>query len=153
MLGPLQHSDLVHVSPIGLVPKGHQGDEWRMIMDLSHPSSQSINDLIPSGLCSLCYPSVDDTVDFILALGRYMQLIKFDLKNAYLILPVHREDRHLLGVCWGSGVYVNLSPPFGLRSAPKIFTAFADSLAWILHHQGVRYLIHYLDNFLIIASG
>ena len=34
MLGPLQHCDLVHISPIGLVPKGHQGDassflNWR----------------------------------------------------------------------------------------------------------------------------
>ena len=26
MLGPVQHSDLVHISPIGLVPKGHQSD-------------------------------------------------------------------------------------------------------------------------------
>ena len=151
MLGPLRRSDQAHISPVGLVPKGHQGDAWSMIVDLSHPSGRSVNHLIPSDLCSLHYPSVDDAGDYILALGRYTQLIKVDLKNAYRILPIHREDRHQLGVCWEGGVYVDLCLPFGLRSAPKIFTAIADPLAWILHHQGVRCLIHYLDDFLIFA--
>ena len=123
-----------------------------MIVDLSYPGGRSVNNLIPSDLCSLRYPSVDDAVDYILALGRYTQLIKSDLKNTYHILPIHREDRHLLGVCWEEDVYVDPCLPFGLRSAPKIFTAFADSLAWILHHRGVRHLIHYLDDFLIFAS-
>ena len=34
--------------------------------------------------------------------------------------------------------------PFSLRSAPKIFTAAADALEWVLRANGV----HYIDDFL-----
>ena len=152
VLGPLPQSDSVHVSPIGLVPKGHQGNAWRMIVDLSYPSGRSVNDKISSDLCSLRYPSVDDAVGYILAMGRHTQLVKIDLKDAYRILPIHPEDRRLLGINWEGHTYVDLCLPFGLRLAPKIFTAFADVLSWVLHHCGVRYLIHYLDDFLIFGA-
>ena len=36
LLGPFPPSLLVHVSPIGLVPKNDQRGSWRMIVDLSH---------------------------------------------------------------------------------------------------------------------
>ena len=49
-------------------------------------------------------------------------------------------------------VCVDLSLLFSLHSAPKSFTAFGHSLARIFHRQGVRYLIHYLDDLLIFAS-
>ena len=55
-------------------------------------------------------------------------------------------------MCCEGGVYVDLSLPFGMRSALKVFTAYADSLALILHRLGVRYAIHYLDDFLIFAT-
>ena len=35
--------------------------------------------------------------------------------------------------------------PFGLHSAPKIFSAFTDALAWV---QGIQWQLHYLDDFL-----
>ena len=57
----------VHVSPIGLVPKGHSGSAWRMIVDLSHPRGRSLNDLISPDACTLSYPSIDDAVDFVVS--------------------------------------------------------------------------------------
>lgn len=41
--------------------------------------------------------------------------------------------------------------PFGLRSAPKIFSAFADALAWVLYKNGVVWQLHSLDNFLLMG--
>lgn len=41
--------------------------------------------------------------------------------------------------------------PFGLRSAPKIFTAVADALEWCVRQQGVVGNDHYLDDFIIVA--
>ena len=38
--------------------------------------------------------------------------------------------------------------PFGLRSAPKIFTAVADAIEWCVRQRGVSYLKHYLDDFI-----
>ena len=48
-------------------------------------------------------------------------------------------------------MYVDRSLPFGLRSAPKLFTAVADAMAWALFSRGIRFLLHYLDDFLFIV--
>ena len=39
-------------------------------------------------------------------------------------------------------------PPFGLRSAPMIFSAIADILLWIMQNKGATWGIHYIDDFL-----
>ena len=43
--------------------------------------------------------------------------------------------------------------PFRLRSAPKIFSAVADALQWILVHKGVKNILHYLDDFILVAGS
>ena len=58
-------------------------------------------------------------------------MAKIDIKAAYRMVPVHPQDRHLFGMMWEDKVYVDAALPFGLRSAPKIFTAVADTLEWI----------------------
>lgn len=50
-------------------------------------------------------------------------MAKMDIKQAYRIVPVHPEDRRLLGMQWQDKVYVDKVLPFGLRSAPLIFSA------------------------------
>ncbi len=149
-LPPFQVSQ-VHVSPLGLVPKPHT-DRWRMIVDLSAPANFSVNDGIDPNICSLMYASVDNAVEFVLHLGRGTQLVKMDLKDAYRIIPIHPNDQHLLGIRWQDQVYVDRSLPFGLRSAPKIFTAFADMTAWAIHYRGVQFVMHYLDDFLLFGA-
>ena len=154
MVGPLavQMRDVVHCSPIGLVPKGRGSGLWRMIVDLSYPEGRSVNDGIPPGLCSLKYSSVDDALPFIRRLGHGTLLIKVDLKSAYRMVPIHTQDRHLFGICWDGHIYVDQALPFGLRSAPKLFSAVADAIGWALAQAGVPPLIHYLDDFLFFIS-
>ena len=53
----------------------------------------------------------------------------------------------------GGWVFVNTALPFGLRSAPKIFTAIADTAEWIVKQQGVEFVIHYLHDFLVVTAG
>ena len=60
-----------------------------------------------------------------LLLGKGALLAKFDFENAY---PVHPQDRLLLGMTWEGSTYVDGALPFGLRSAPKLFTAIANAL-------------------------
>ena len=43
--------------------------------------------------------------------------------------------------------------PFGLRSAPKIFSAIADAIQWILRHHGIPNLLHYLDDFIFVSKN
>ena len=149
ILGPFSREAIegLHTNRMGLVPKGHIPGRWRIITDLSFPKGSSVNDGICADLCSLKYTSVSIVAGAAMQLGRGALLAKLDIKSAYRLVPVHPEDRHLLGVEWKTQCYVDGMLPFGLRSAPKIFTAVADALEWILRQRGVSYLDHYLDDF------
>ena len=81
-------------------------------------------------------------------LGRDTQLVKLDLKDAYRIVPVHPADFPLPGIRWRERVYIDRALPFGLRSAPKLFNAVADTIACVLSQHGITHLLHYLDDFL-----
>ena len=139
------------VSRFGVIPKSQPG-RWRLIVDLSHPKGASVNDGIESELCSLSYTSVDAAVRIITAMGPGVRLAKFDIESAYRLIPVHPDDRPLLGMMWRDKFYVDTALPFGLRSAPKIFNAVADALQWIMERNGVPELLHYLDDFLIFGG-
>lgn len=154
LLGPISPHilPLIHTSPLGLVPKAHHTNRWRMICDLSSPLGDSVNDGISPDACSMHYARVDDAVSIIRQLGRGTQMVKIDLKDAYRIVPVHPADYHLLGIRWRGNTYVDRALPFGLRSAPKIFNALADFLAWVLTCQGVQNHLHYLDDFLLLGA-
>ena len=52
---------------------------------------------------------------------------------------------------WEGDCYVDRALPFRLKSAPKVFPAVTDMVAWALHCLAVRYQIHYLDDFLLLA--
>ena len=48
---------------------------------------------------------------------------------------------------------MDMELPFGLRSAPFIFTSITDLVEWILiHNYGVDFLCHYLDDFLTLGT-
>lgn len=83
-------------------------------------------------LCSLSYVRVDDIVPVIQRLGQGTLLAKLDVQAAYRTVPVHPDDRHLLGMVWKEGIYIDTTLPFGLRSAPKIFNSVADALEWVM---------------------
>ena len=140
----------VQVSRFGVIPKSEPGS-WRLILDLSFPEGQSVNDGINPEICSLSYVTVDHAVEAIMRKGQGAELAKVDIKSAYRIVPVHPDDRPLLGMLWKEALYVDSTLPFGLRSAPKIFTALADALEWRLRHLGLQEVFHCLDDFLIVA--
>ena len=150
ILGPLPPhlARLCQISPMGLIPKPHQPGKWRLIVDLSSPRGASVNDAIPPDYCHMQYASVLEAATIVRKLGKGTLLAKIDLLNAYRVIPVHPDDHPLLAVRWGQGTFIDTALPFGLRSAPKIFSAFADALAWVLGSKGIKWQLHYLDDFL-----
>ena len=152
IIGPLPDMHHIHISRFGVIPKQGQPGRWRLILDLSSPKDCSVNDGIPTELCSIKYASVDTAVQRIMELGRNSLLAKIDIEHAYRNVPVHPDERHLLGMYWGGAVYIDTVLPFGLRSAPKIFSAIADTLEWIARQEGVSVLLHYLDDFLTMGK-
>lgn len=153
MLGPFQRSQFpeVHVSPFGVIPKSDPG-KWRLILDLSSPRGHSVNEGIARELCSLSYVSVDDIATRVLNLGRGALVAKFDLKAAYKHIPVHPEDRWLWGMEWNGGLYLDAVLSFGLRTAPTIFNAVAEALAFVIRMKGVEGMDHYLDDFTLVGK-
>ena len=105
--------------------------------------------LSPPFLSSTSQMTVDAFIDGIIARGHGTSLAKFDVARAYRNVGVHPLDRPLLGMKWRDKYYVDMALPFGLRSAPCIFTAIAHAVQWMLtSHHGVDFLWHYLDDFL-----
>ena len=87
----------IHVSPLGIIPKKNRPGKWRLIVDLSSPKGESVNDGINSDLCSLQYATVDMLAVLVLQVGRGAFLVKADIKEAYRNIPVHPDDRTTVG--------------------------------------------------------
>ena len=152
-LGPFSHPPPnTHLNRFGVIPKGHTPGKWRLITDLSAPRGLSVNDGIAPRLCSLRYVTVDEIAAITAALGQGALIAKLDIESAYRIVPIHPDDRPLLGVQWQGATYIDAMLPFGLRSAPKIFTAIADALEWVMRRRGIQYVWHYIDDFIMCGA-
>ena len=92
-----------------------------------------------------------DAATIVRRLGRGTVLAKIDLLHAYRVIPVHPDDHPLLAIKWDQDIFIDAALPFGLCSAPKIFSAFADALAWVLGSRGIKWQLHYLDDFLFLG--
>ena len=154
IIGPISYEARVagtQLSPFGVIPKSSQPGKWRLIVDLSSPENGSVNTGIEPELCSLHYLRLDEVLGAITQAGRGSQLAKMDIESAYRMIPVHPNDRPLLAVQWAGKIFYDTRLPFGLRSAPKIFTAVADALQWSFTRQGVTWVAHYLDDYITLG--
>ena len=131
---------------MGIIP-----NKWQLFVDLSSPKGFSVNEGIPSELSSLSYASLDHLSALVLSAGKFVWLVKADVKEAHRMIPIRPHDEHLLGVQWENCLYVDKRLPFGLRSVPKIFSAVADAIQ--LTKKGIHNCLHYLDNYILVASS
>ena len=79
-------------------------------------------------------------------------MVKLDLKDAYLQVPIHPDHQHLLTFQWEGKSYMFKCLPFGLSSAPRVFTKLLKPVVGFLRHTGCR-LIIYLDDMLILHQN
>lgn len=141
------------VSPLGVVPKKTQG-EFRLIQHLSYPYGQSVNDGISVEDSHVTYARIDDAIALIKRSGRNSFLAKTDIKSAFRIIPIRKEDYHLLGMFWQNQYFYDKCMPMGCASSCKTFERFSTSLEWIAKEKfRISLLLHLLDDFLIIAPS
>ena len=136
-------------SGLGVVPK--KNGKWRVIMHLSAPPGNSINDFIDPQQFPMHYSSVDDAVRLILRTGQGALMAKVDLKAAFRMVPVQRTDWNLLGIHWREQFYIDTCLPFGCRSSPYLFNQFAEALRWMLTENYHIHAIHYLDDYFMVG--
>ena len=137
-----------NVSPLSTVPKG---DGIRLIHNLSHPfNGDSINASIDKELYIM--QCLRDACAAIARFGRGCLLTKLDISAAFKRVPVRPEDRALLGLRWEDKYYYELVLPFGLRTSGYRWEMYAAALHFFFEkHLGVHLVIHYVDDFLLVA--
>ena len=75
-----------------------------------------------------------------------------DLTDAYLHVPIHTLSRKYLRFCHKGVIYQFTSLPFGLATAPLVFTNLVKEVKLIALQQEIR-LHQYLDDWLIRAPS
>ena len=141
----------LQVSPVGCVPK-KASNEYRMIYHLSYPKGASINTYICDELSTVQYASFDDAVQLLLNIGPNALMAKTDIEAAFRIIPIHPSDFELLGIFWNNEYYYDTCLPFGASSSCAIFERFSSGLQWVaVNKLGIRFIIHILDDFLIMG--
>ncbi|CAB4013557.1 Hypothetical predicted protein [Paramuricea clavata] len=79
-------------------------------------------------------------------------LVKIDLKDAYLTVPIWKNHQKYLRFLWKDTMLEFACLPFGLATAPRVFTKLMKPVVGALRQRGIR-LIIYLDDILIMAES
>ena len=101
-------------SPVGLVPKGPQGQgqdqvmDTRLIFHLSWPRpGQSANSCTPKELCSVKYKDLDEAIRLCIQTGDKCYLAKSDMKSAFRHLPIRPDVINLGFRTFGLVIVIN----------------------------------------------
>ena len=127
-------------SRLFLVPKPHQ--RWRPVIDLSR-----LNTFLHIEKFKMETP---ESIRTSLIPGEWVASI--DLSDAYLHIPIHPNSRKYLRFCHRSQVFQFTSLPFGLATAPQVFTMVVKEVKLMALSRGLR-LHQYLDDWLIRSQS
>ena len=75
-----------------------------------------------------------------------------DLQDVYLHIPIVRHHCHFLRLVWHNVPYQWKVLPFGLATAPWVFTALIKPIVFLCHHKGFR-IVTYLDDILVLVHS
>jgi len=134
------HTEGEFISPIFLVPKS-DGTK-RFILNL-----KKLNLLIPNS-----HFKMEDlrVARRLISIGTYLASI--DLKDAYFHVPIHEDSKKLLRFKWDGILYEFNCLPFGLSTAPRIFTKLMKPVFHYLRNTGFS-SVNYLDDFLLLEES
>ena len=79
-------------------------------------------------------------------------MVSIDMKDAYLSVPIEEGGRKYLRFAWEERVYEFQCLPFGLSSAPRVFTKLLKPVMALLRQRGLRSMI-FLDDMLLMAES
>lgn len=158
IVGPFQEKPLLDLftSPLYVIPKPGSS-KVRMIFDLSHPKNGSVNDNIDRARCSVRYCTVHEVGQLLLNMygdgGAW--LAKVDLRDAYRIVPIRKQDWRFLGLVANGEYYVDRMLPMGAASSCQIFQRISLGLKnMFLQSCNIEvHIFNYLDDFLLISPS
>ena len=123
-------------SKVFLIRKASGG--WRPVIDLKNLNAHIHAPHFRMFMTSSLLSSVEK--------GDYA--FKIDLQEAYFHVPIHPDSRKYFRFAFENGVYRFQVLPFGLNTAPQVFTRLGHTVTAYLHRQGIS-VMPYLDDWLI----
>ena len=152
LAGPFKGPPVVpmHLSPLMTRIK-KDSQHRRIIMDLSWPPGASINDGVEAdwyldGPVGFKLPTVEFMECRLLTLGRGAFMYKTDLARGYRQLRVDPTDWPLLGFQHNGSTYLDICPPFGLKTSAMFMQRTSEAITHI-HGKAGHYSRPYLDDF------
>ena len=145
--------------PIGLVLKGENGQDTRLIFHLSYPKDgDSVNSGIPEKFCKVQYLDFTEAIQLCIAAGRNCKIAKSDMSSAFRNLGISPKY-------WRYLVMKAVSPrdsktyyffdkclPFGSSISCALFQEFSNCIAHIVRFRNrAKNLINYLDDYFFVA--
>ena len=155
------------VHPQGMVRKGNhfgvadKDKKWRPINHLSHPRGEiCTNSQVKPEWATVTYMQFKEIVELAEFAGPHAKIWAVDAKDAFLRVPVKIACMRFMAFKWACTLWFFTSLCFGLSSAPRIYTLFADMILWIImhtplpgaeptewHYEGRQLVHHYVDDF------
>lgn len=143
----MQKGAIVHTTPhphgfvstVFLVPKKDLG--YRLVLNLKDFNLWVV-------YCHFKMEGIHLLRDLLLE-GDWM--VRLDLKDAYLAVPIFPPHRQFLQFQWRNAWYEFSALPFGLSFAPWCFTKLLKPVIQFLQERGIRLI--YLDDILIMAES
>ena len=130
-------------------------DQRHIIVDLSWPIGQSVNDASNSssyeGLdFALSLPTIDHVVHAVKRFGKNCHIAKLDISRAFKQVPIDPRDIDLLGLHWGT-YYIEKRLVFGYRLGSALYHRLSDSIRFIMTSGG-HYCLDYINDWLLFGS-
>ena len=124
-----------------LAPK--KQNQWRPILNLRPLNRRFVR---PKGF------RMETLHNIIPLLTPGMWATTVDLQDAYLHIPIDPDDRRFLAFHYRGVDYQFRTLPFGLSTAPRVFTRMTRPILAFLRRRGIK-LYAYLDDWLVVAES
>ena len=129
------------VSPLGVVPKP-RSTKFRLIINMRYVNRHLIKRVFK-------FEGLQDLAD-LAERGDYA--VSYDLTSGYYHVALHPSSRTFVGFAWKGVYYVYNCLPFGLSTAPWVFSKIMRELVMLWRRNGIR-VLPYLDDFLFLEQG
>ena len=150
ILGPFDAPPIknLHIYPFMTRPKP-SSDHRRVIIDLSFPKGQSVNQGVSSDQYLntsfiLSLPTIDNITQKIRKYGKGSLIYKIDISHAFRHVKIDPDSYFLLGLKLDK-YYLDTCLPFGYRHGSAICQRITDSIRYIMAKAGYS-LTNYIDD-------
>ena len=156
ILGPFEDVPYpeFHCSPLLTRPK--DVDKRRVILNLSYPSTNSVNDKVTRNFFdgyqfSLKFPTIDNIIDQIKATKGRALLAKIDIARAFRNLRIDPADTFKFGLKWQNKYYLDVSAVFGWVHGSAAFQLASDAISDAMRRKG-HHVFAYIDDYILVST-